>query len=89
MDLETRLDRLEEALGRLAEAQARTEVALTRLSEAQVRTETRVGRLEEGQARLTEGQQQLSAAHLTGQLLHSAVHSTRMYYDGAERMAFR
>ena len=60
MELQARIDRLEEALSRLAEAQARTEervgrlegrmdrveAALARLAEAQARTEERVGRLE-------------------------------------------
>jgi uncharacterized protein (DUF3084 family) len=68
------MDRLQEALGRLAEAQARTEervarmeegqrqlqAALTRLAEAQARTEERVGRLEEGQREL-----QAAVARLT------------------------
>ncbi len=44
MPLEARMDRLEEAFGRLADAQARTEVALTRLAEAQARTEAALQR---------------------------------------------
>lgn len=40
MTLEDRIDRLETALSRLAEAQARTEAALTQLTAAQARTET-------------------------------------------------
>lgn len=51
MTFEARIDRLEEAFGRLAEAQARTEAALTRLAEAQARTEERVQSLAEAQAR--------------------------------------
>ncbi len=47
MALEARIDRLEDALGRLAEAQARTEAVVQALAEAQARTEERVGRLEE------------------------------------------
>jgi hypothetical protein len=61
--LEERTDRLEQALTRLTEAQARTEErvgrleeAVTRLTEAQTRTEERVGRLEEAVTRLTEAQ---------------------------------
>jgi hypothetical protein len=49
VDLETRIDRLEDALVRLAEAQARTEERVGRLEE-------RVGRLEEAVARLAEAQ---------------------------------
>jgi hypothetical protein len=70
VDLETRIDRLEDALVRLAEAQARTEErvgrleervgrleeAVVRLAEAQARTEERVGRLEEAVARLAGAQ---------------------------------
>jgi DNA repair exonuclease SbcCD ATPase subunit len=51
MALESRIDRLEEALSRLAEAQARTEVAVKDLAQAQVRTEERIERLAEAQAR--------------------------------------
>jgi len=61
MELETRIDRLEEALTRLAQAQARTEERVTRLeeavvrlAEAQARTEARVEALAQAQAR-TEG----------------------------------
>jgi TolA-binding protein len=46
MELDTRLRRVEDALDRLAEAQARTETAVARLATAQARTEERVGRLE-------------------------------------------
>ena len=51
MDLETRIDRLEEALARLAEAQARTEERVGRLEDAVVRLEDAVVRLAEAQAR--------------------------------------
>ena len=61
MELETRIDRLEEALTRLAQAQARTEERVTRLeeavvrlAEAQARTEARLETLAQAQAR-TEG----------------------------------
>nr|BAL59155.1 chromosome segregation ATPase [Candidatus Acetothermum autotrophicum] len=68
--LESWMDRVEAALARLAEAQARTEehvtalagrmdrveAALERLAQAQARTEERVGRLEAAIARLTEAQ---------------------------------
>jgi hypothetical protein len=61
MDLETRIDRLEDALTRLAEAQAKTEErvgrleeAVVRLAEAQARTEARLETLAQAQAR-TEG----------------------------------
>lgn len=47
MEVDARIDRLEDALGQLATAQARTEAALQALAEAQARTEARVGRLEE------------------------------------------
>jgi hypothetical protein len=46
MDQDARLVRLEDALSRLAEAQARTEAAVSRLAEAQARMEARVERLE-------------------------------------------
>jgi len=58
MELETRIDRLEEALTRLAQAQARTEERVTRLeeavvrlAEAQARTEARLETLAQAQAR--------------------------------------
>jgi hypothetical protein len=58
VDLETRIDRLEDALARLAEAQARTEErvgrledAVARLAEAQARTEVRLEALAQAQAR--------------------------------------
>lgn len=62
MTLEARIDRLEEAFGRLAEAQARTEAALTRLAEAQARTEERVRHLEERVGRLEMAVTQLAEA---------------------------
>lgn len=55
MTLETRIDRLEDALTRLAEAQARTEERVGRLEEA-------VARLAEAQARLAEAQARTEAA---------------------------
>jgi len=52
MEVDARIDRLDEALGQLAAAQARTEArveqldaAITRLAEAQARTEARLERL--------------------------------------------
>ncbi len=51
MDLEMRIDRLEEALTRLAQAQARTEERVGRLEDAMVRLTERVDRLAEAQAR--------------------------------------
>ena len=51
-----RFAKLEEAMARLVEAQARTEEQLSRLIEAQARTEERVSRLEEAVARLAEAQ---------------------------------
>lgn len=61
MALETRIERLEEAQGRLVEAQARTEAALAQLTEAQARTEARLGRLEEAVIKLTEAQARTEA----------------------------
>ncbi|MFN3476625.1 MAG: hypothetical protein ACK4Z6_03600 [Candidatus Methylomirabilales bacterium] len=52
MMLEARLDRLEEALSRLAEAQTRTEEAVAHLVEAQRRTSEAVSELTEGIDRL-------------------------------------
>jgi hypothetical protein len=54
--------RTEERLGRLEETQARTEAALARLAEAQARTEERVGRLEEAQVRTEERLAEVAAA---------------------------
>jgi len=62
MELETRVDRLEDALSRLVEAQARTEAALTRLAEAQARTEARVGQLEERMDRVEAALTRLAEA---------------------------
>jgi chromosome segregation ATPase len=62
------VSRLDAAMGRLAEAQARTEarvgelaVGQSRLAEAQARTEARVGELAEGQSRLAEAQARTEA----------------------------
>ncbi len=67
--MDTRLDRLEEALSRLAEAQARTaewaervELALAQLAEAQTRTEERVGQLEVRMERVELALAQLAEA---------------------------
>jgi hypothetical protein len=54
MDVDARMLRLEDALVRLGDAQARTEAALTRLAEAQARTEAALTRLAEAQARTEE-----------------------------------
>jgi hypothetical protein len=54
MDLELRINRLEEALIELAQAQARTEARVGELAQAQARTEARVEQLAQAQAR-TEG----------------------------------
>jgi predicted nuclease with TOPRIM domain len=69
MSLDQRVDRLERALARLAEAQARTgermdrvEAALARLAEAQARTEERVGRLEERMDRVEAALARLAEA---------------------------
>ena len=62
MASEVRIDRLEDALSRLAQAQAHTDESMRRLAVAQERTEERVGRLEEAMAALLEGQRQLAAA---------------------------
>lgn len=61
MEVDARIDRLEDALGQLATAQARTEAALQALAEAQARTEARVGRLEDAVARLAEAQARTEA----------------------------
>ncbi len=52
MASEVRIDRLEDALSRLAQAQAHTDESMRRLAVAQERTEERVGRLEEAMAAL-------------------------------------
>ena len=54
MALEARVDRLEAALIRLAEAQTRAEERFVRLEEAQIRTEEHFVRLEEVQAHAEE-----------------------------------
>ena len=51
MELDARLDRLEEALARLAEAQARTEARVEALAQAQARTEAAVEALAQAQTR--------------------------------------
>ncbi len=68
MDLEARIDRLEDAVTRLAEAQARTEErvgrleeAVIRLAEAQARTEARLEALTERVDRLAEAQARTEA----------------------------
>ena len=53
-------DRLEEAQGRVEERMKRVEAALERLAQAQARTEERVGRLEEGQAAMQAAIQELA-----------------------------
>ena len=74
--VEGHMERVEAALERLAQAQARTEervgrleegqvamqAAIQKLAQAQARTEERVGRLEEGQAALQKGQAAMQAA---------------------------
>jgi len=62
MALEARVDRLEAALTRLAEAQIRTEEHFARLEEAQARTEARVEQLAAAQARTEARVEQLAAA---------------------------
>jgi hypothetical protein len=62
MARDARIDRLEEILERLAEAQGRTEMRIGQLTEAQVRAEMRLGRLEETIVQLTEGLRQLTEA---------------------------
>lgn len=71
MDLDARIDRLEDALASLAQAQARTEgqlgrleEAVTRLAEAQARTEERLGRLEERMDRVESALGRLAEAQL-------------------------
>lgn len=60
--MDTRIERLEAALGRLVDLHSHTEVAVARLLEAQAGTEERLGRLEEAVSTLTEGQRQLFEA---------------------------
>jgi hypothetical protein len=54
MELEVRIDRLEEALTRLAQAQERTEARVGELAQALARTDMRIGELAQALAR-TEG----------------------------------
>jgi hypothetical protein len=54
LDLESRIDRLEEALARLAQAQARTEASVEELARAQARTESAVLVLAQQVGRLSE-----------------------------------
>jgi len=60
--VEDRIDRVEAALERLAEAQRRTEERVGALAEAQRRTEERVGALAEAQRRTEEAVRQLAQA---------------------------
>ena len=62
MALEARVDRLEAALIRLAEAQVRSEERFVRLEEAQARTEARLEQLAAAQARTETRVEQLAAA---------------------------
>ncbi len=62
MELEIRFARLEEALSRLTEAQARTEERVGRLEEAVIRLTEGQQELQTAVARLTEGQRQLMEA---------------------------
>ncbi len=56
VEVDRRFGKLEEAVARLVEAQARAEERLSRLEEAQARAEERLSRLEEAVARLVEAQ---------------------------------
>ncbi len=62
VELDARLDRLEEALARLAEAQARTEARVEALAQAQARTEARVEALAQAQARTEAAVEALAQA---------------------------
>ena len=62
MALEPRVDRLEDALSRLAEAQVRTDERFARLEEAQVRTEEQMRQLIAAQARTEVRMEELAAA---------------------------
>jgi hypothetical protein len=62
MDVDARMLRLEDALVRLGDAQARSEAALARLAEAQVRTEERLARLETQVQTLAVAQARTEAA---------------------------
>jgi hypothetical protein len=59
---EQRFDHLEATVGRLAEAQLRSEERLDRLAEAQLRSEERLDRLEAAVERLTEQVSELTGA---------------------------
>ena len=61
---EARLDRVEAALERLADAQARTEDRLVELADAQARTETRLEELAAAQARTETRLEELAAAQV-------------------------
>jgi hypothetical protein len=60
--VEGRMERVEAALDRLAEAQARTDTTVQQLVQAQVRAEKRAGRLEEGQVTLQAALDRLAQA---------------------------
>jgi len=60
--VEGRMERVEAALDRLAEAQARTDTTVQQLVQAQVRAEERAGRLEEGQIALQASLDRLAQA---------------------------
>jgi hypothetical protein len=62
MALEPRVDRLEEALSRLAEAQVRADERFARLEEAQTRTEEQMRQLTAAQARTEARMEELAAA---------------------------
>ncbi len=62
-EVDRRFAKLEGAVARLAEAQARTEEQLSRLAEAQARAEERLARLEEAQARTEERVSRLEEAY--------------------------
>lgn len=62
MDIEARIDRLEDALARLAEAQARTEERVERLEEAHIRLTERIDRLAEAQVRTEQRLEALAQA---------------------------
>jgi len=73
MALEARVDRLEAALLRLAEAQARTEESMGQLAAAQTRAEERFIRLEEVQARAEERFVRLEEAQVCTELAVQAL----------------
>jgi hypothetical protein len=85
------VSRLDAAMGRLAEAQARTEarvgelaVGQSRLAEAQARTEARVGELAEGQSRLAEAQARTEAR--VGELAEAQARTEEKVSQLAERV---